>query len=193
MFRTLGILTVYSVAPGIPACSNSGLGRADTSSAETGQGDTALPAGCPIVGSWQLTQVLCGSIEYEPWTTTYDRARLDVTPGPGGRCEVARVFRATDCRETERMLWDFPDDAKPGTPLEVAVTSEGVTECAPVDCLIEGVGVCSEGARANTSGMFQVTLEDEAPLEVVDDPPDGSFVAAIPGCPLEVVTRWSRP
>lgn len=167
-------------------CSNSGLDRASTDSA-----DSAAPAGladCPWVGEWELEAVKCGaSFDYGNWYDFHNGATMVVAHDPAGGCAVETTIRGDSCRRTEE--WHFAVPV--GT--DVGFASAGITDCKPNKCLfLDEFGTPNDEPECK---LGELTIA-EATLRIEEL--NGTMTAmnlirntvTLDNCQLDLYTTW---
>jgi hypothetical protein len=166
----------------LQGCSNSGLDRSSTDSAES-----AAPAGledCPWVGEWELDEVKCGgTFAYNQWYEElhYDGATMVIAHDPDGGCAVETTIRGETCRRKEEAHF-----APVGT--SVTVVSDGITDCTPNKCtFFTGDAECTREALAGeTTARVEEVVGTMTAVDLLRNTiPVGS-------CSLEIYTIWSK-
>ena len=165
----------------LPACSNSGLGKTDAVTGDTGDTDGGAVGlqDCPWVGTWNLTAVRCGTFEYNDWYDTHDSAAMVVDHDPEGGCYVQTTIVGASCSRTED--WGFTVPV--GT--EVNVDLRGITACDPEQCKFGPTDPpCNPGDFAG--GEAHQIDDSSGSLTVV-----GLIADTAPACILDIVTTWA--
>ncbi len=127
------------------------LASAETTDANSDTRETTPDASpevsqaCPIAGTWNLQNVLCGDNDITAdWFRVIDRTTA-VLSTSGTGCALATTNETNACTEEERGTLV----AKSGD--QWAVVSQGITACTPAACTFGGQdAACAVGDRAAT-------------------------------------------
>jgi len=189
----MGSIVIYLFLAGL-SCTNSGLGRVDTS-LDTDALREPIPKTCPWEGTWVLSQASCGSFLIPDWQSTYTDTRIVFTDDGNKSCNITFSTTGEGCAEEE--AWTLNPASKVECPFLVDeedptvcydVVSAGITTCTPDACVfdIDNDAACTAGDRAAT---FVVALDEsvEGELDI-----NGLLDHAWPPCSLELVSHWIK-
>lgn len=162
-------------------CTNSGLGKTDQTSGDTADEPTGSASDCPWVGTWTLEGINCSTFPYDDWYDDHDGATLVIAQDATSGCAVEATITGATCERTEDWLFGPPV----GT--SVAVTLDGISNCSPAACTFAPSDTaCSKGDLTKAEETLTID-ESNGSMQAV-----GLITDTAAGCPLDVVTTWSK-